>query len=129
MLEGKYVFAEEDWSEISKGGKDIIKKMLTYDPNKRISAEQALQHEWVKDKLYVDSNIKSDKVLKNLMKFRADYQLQKAVLLYIISFFDLKDEKDELLKTFKQLDIDHDGQLTEEELLAGYTQLMGQAEA
>jgi len=60
------------------------------------------------------------------MKFRADYQLQKAVLLYIISFFDLKDEKDELLKTFKQLDIDHDGQLTEEELLAGYTQIPGQ---
>ena len=34
------------------------------------------------------------------------------MLLYIISFFDLKEEKDELLKTFKKLDLDQDGQLT-----------------
>ena len=36
-----------------------------------------------------------------MKNFRADYKLQKAVLLYIISFFDIKDEKEELLKTFK----------------------------
>jgi calcium-dependent protein kinase len=51
------------------------------------------------------------------------------VLLYIISFFDLKEEKNELLKTFKQLDIDHDGQLTVDELLQGYSEIMGKKEA
>ena len=60
---------------------------------------------------------------------QADYKLQKAVLLYIISFFDLKEEKDELLKTFKKLDLDHDGQLTPEELIIGYTAMMGEEEA
>jgi calcium-dependent protein kinase len=51
------------------------------------------------------------------------------VLLYIISFFDLKEEKDELLKTFKKLDLDHDGQLTPEELTIGYTAMMGEEDA
>lgn len=103
--------------------------MLTYDPNKRISSEDCLKHPWIEEKLYVDSKVNTQKVLKNLMKFRSDYKLQKAVLLYIISFFDLKDEKDELLKTFKKLDIDHDGQLTKEELLEGYSKMLGKEEA
>lgn len=129
VLEGKFVFAEEDWCDISEQAKDIIKNMLTYDPNKRIGAEATLQHAWIKEKLMIDSKVNSAKVLKNLIKFRADYKLQKAVLLYIISFFDLKEEKDELLKTFKKLDIDHDGQLTKEELVSGYSKMLGKEEA
>ena len=49
--------------------------------------------------------------------------------MYIISFFDLKEEKDELLKTFKKLDLDHDGQLTPDELIIGYTAMMGEEDA
>ena len=103
--------------------------MLTYDPVKRISADQVLMHDWVKQKRFEDTSVNTNKVLKNLMRFRANYKLQKAVLLYVISFFDIKDEKDKLLKTFKKLDLDHDGQLTQEELLIGYSKLMGPEEA
>jgi calcium-dependent protein kinase len=41
----------------------------------------------------------------------------------------LKEEKDELLKTFKALDLDHDGELTHDELMIGYSKLMGEEEA
>lgn len=34
-----------------------------------------------------------------------------------------------MLKTFKKLDTDHDGQLTPAELIAGYTEMMGEEEA
>lgn len=129
VLEGKFIFAEEDWCEISKSAMKLIRKMLTYDANKRITAEQALNSEWIQQKRFDDSNVNTTKVLKNLMRFRASFKLQKAVLLYVISFFNIKEEKDELLKTFKKLDLDHDGQLTQDELLKGYSKLMGPEEA
>ena len=34
------------WSTISKPVKDLIRKMMCIDPVKRISAIQALDHEW-----------------------------------------------------------------------------------
>jgi len=129
VLEGKFAFPDEDWSGISKQAKDLIKKMLCYDPSKRIPTGDCLQHEWFKIKMQPHSIVNNTKVLNNLKNFRSDYKFQKAVLLYIISFFDLKDEKDELLKTFKALDLDGDGQLTHDELMIGYSKLMGEEEA
>jgi len=135
VLDGKFSFAEEDWSSISENAKDLITAMLTKDPASRISGEEALKHEWFSEKLMPDQRVNSTRILQNLKLFRvdcseqADYKLQKAVLLYIISFFDLKEEKDELLKAFKKLDLDHDGQLTPEELIKGYTAMMGEEEA
>lgn len=129
VLEGKFAFPEEDWNGISKSAKELIRRMLTYDPSKRISCADTLQHEWFKLKMPQQTNVNSKKVMNNLKNFKADYKFQKAVLLYIISFFDLKDEKDELLKTFKELDLDHDGQLTHDELMIGYSKTMGEDEA
>jgi serine/threonine protein kinase len=37
VREGKYSMAEEDWEEISDEGKDLVQKLLTFDPKKRIS--------------------------------------------------------------------------------------------
>ena len=36
---GKFVFSQEEWGVISNEAKDLIKKMLTYEPLKRISAK------------------------------------------------------------------------------------------
>jgi len=44
---GIYNFYPEFWSTISKGAKDLVSMMLTVNPNKRISANAALEHEWV----------------------------------------------------------------------------------
>jgi len=97
ILEGKYSHPEEDWSGVSKGAKDIIKKMLTYDFTKRSNCQELLQHEWFKMKSDNDLCLKkSGKVLANLKNFSTEFKLQKAILLYIISCFDLKEEKEEL---------------------------------
>lgn len=129
VLEGKFAFPEEDWNTISKGAKDLIKRMLAYEPTKRISTQDCLSHQWLKDGLSKDGKVNCTKVLTNLKNFNAKFKLQKAIILFIISFFDLKEEKDELLKTFKALDLDHDGQLTTEELLIGYSKMMGEDDA
>lgn len=129
VLEGKFAFPEEDWNTISKGAKDLIRRMLQYEPGKRISTQDCLSHQWLKEGLNKEGKVNTTKVLNNLKNFNAKFKLQKAIILFIISFFDLKEEKDELLKTFKALDLDHDGQLTTDELLHGYSKMMGEEDA
>jgi calcium-dependent protein kinase len=128
VMNGKFSFPEDEWSAVSESAKDLVKKMLDYNPATRPSAEKALSHEWFQQANKTERKI-STKVMENMRTFKADCKLQKAILLYIITYFDIKDEKEELLKTFKSLDLDHDGQLTKQELTYGYSKIMGKTEA
>jgi len=44
---GKFSFSDPCWNNISDKAKDLITQLLTYDPEKRPSAEEALQHPWI----------------------------------------------------------------------------------
>jgi serine/threonine protein kinase len=44
---GKYEFIPNFWSHVSSGAKDLVTRLLTINPKKRISATAALQHEWM----------------------------------------------------------------------------------
>lgn len=48
IKKGVYSFHDEYWAEISPEAKDLIAKMLTVDPKKRLTAEQALEHPYLK---------------------------------------------------------------------------------
>ena len=56
---GNYTMSGPEWKNISKEAVDMIKKMLTYDPNNRISAEDALNHPWIKKKVLEPSDPKA----------------------------------------------------------------------
>jgi len=131
VLEGKCKFPDEDWSGVSTQAKDLIKKMFVYDYTKRCTTSDCLNDDWFKMKVgkTIVGEEKNNKVLKNLKDFRTTSKLQKAILLYIISFFDMKDEKEELLKTFQELDINNDGTLTKQEMVLGYNKMLGEDEA
>lgn len=47
ILTADYEFHADSWSMISDEAKDLIKCCLTTDPEKRITAEQALRHPWL----------------------------------------------------------------------------------
>lgn len=44
---GKYSFSQPEWTDISREAKQLIRKMLTYNPDERVSAEEALNDEWI----------------------------------------------------------------------------------
>jgi calcium-dependent protein kinase len=48
---GEYSVNIPEFKKISEEAKDFIRKMLTYDPSQRISAEEALNHTWIKKKV------------------------------------------------------------------------------
>jgi len=44
---GKFEFDPEEWSEISKEAKDLIKNLMTKDVEKRLTAAGVLEHDWL----------------------------------------------------------------------------------
>lgn len=48
IKEGDYDLENDPWPQISESAKDLLRKLLTVDPEERISAKDALEHPWIK---------------------------------------------------------------------------------
>ena len=123
---GKFSFSDPCWSNISDKAKDLITQLLTYDADKRPSAEEALRHPWITEMSItsVDANIAMG-ALSNLKTFRADQKLKQATYAFIASQLLTKTEKENLAKIFKAIDKNGDGKLSKEEILEGYDLFFG----
>lgn len=75
IKEGKYDFYDESWSSVSEDAKDIIRKLMCVDPNKRASLEEVLSHDWIKN----DVNMKN-KADELMQKNKDDRENQKRCL-------------------------------------------------
>ena len=47
IRKGLYEFHEKKWGDVSDEAKDLVNLLLTVDPSKRITAQEALQHPWI----------------------------------------------------------------------------------
>jgi serine/threonine protein kinase len=47
IRKGQYDFLDTDWNGVSDSARDMINHLLTVDPSKRVTAQEALQHPWV----------------------------------------------------------------------------------
>ena len=77
VQKGVYKITGSQWKLISKEGIELVKQMLKYDPETRISAKDALNHPWVKMQSELASkneNISQQtlEALTNLKDFRAE---------------------------------------------------------
>ena len=127
VLKGKFTLDEPEWDDVSEDAKDLVKRLLTLDPAKRISASESLQHKWIKQMAQaekVDKQVAA-KTLSNLRNFRGDQKLKQATLSFIASQLVSKDETEHLEKIFQLIDKDGDGNLSKEEILAGYEEHFG----
>ncbi len=130
ILKGQLEFPEEDWSEVTKEAKDLIKKMLTKDPNERISALDSMKEPWFKkfeEKTHYDKKLAKN-VLNNMKKFKKHRTLEKTIISFIINQLVKKDERQELEKQFKDWDTNGDGVLSREEIINGYKKTYGKVD-
>jgi len=125
ILRGEYNFEAPIWSEVSDYAQTLIKHMLEYDPVLRYSAEQVLQDPWFKMVLE-DSFDKpfARRTLSQLKGFRTQRKLQEAIWIFLVSHMIPSEERDSLLQIFHALDLNGDGQLSREELLIGFKEIM-----
>ncbi|EOA34990.1 hypothetical protein CARUB_v10020082mg [Capsella rubella] len=121
ILEGKVDLETSPWPTISESAKDLIRKMLTVDPKKRITAAEALEHPWMTDSKISDKPIDSA-VLIRMKQFRAMNKLKKLALKVIAE--NLSEEEIKGLKQmFKNMDTDSSGTITFDELRSGLHRL------
>jgi calcium-dependent protein kinase len=65
-------FLEEEWDAISKECKDLLSKMLKYDPKLRFSATECLSHPWFKNNENTKANIVSKTTIENMRNFKVN---------------------------------------------------------
>ncbi|CEM35351.1 unnamed protein product [Vitrella brassicaformis CCMP3155] len=117
---GKFKFNEADWKNVSGEAKDLIRKLLTFNPKDRYTAEQALNHPWVQHLAQASDAPISRSIVDNFRAFRAQSQLKKAALTVIAQQMS-ENEISTLKKIFMALDKNGDGSLTVQEIREGLT--------
>ncbi|XP_060796024.1 calcium/calmodulin-dependent protein kinase (CaM kinase) II gamma 1 isoform X10 [Neoarius graeffei] len=77
---GAYDFPSPEWDTVTPEAKNLINQMLTINPAKRITAEQALKHPWVCQRSTVASMMHRQETVECLRKFNARRKLKGAIL-------------------------------------------------
>ena len=117
---------------LSEQSKDLIFKLLQYDPEKRLNAEQALEHPWFKtaefkkkDKVNSISPQLAKELIENMTKYRSDNVLKSAVIAYLIHHITNTEECLEASKLFNKIDLNSDGKIEKKELIQGFEKYWG----
>ena len=125
ILLGNFNFNDQHFDNVSESAKDLIKKCLIHDKNKRITVKEALKHEFFAGELNIndifEDKIDTKHILNNLKnnsrKISKFYQI---VLAYLSYNFADKEELKKLRKIFYKIDLNLDGKISKEELFFAY---------
>ncbi|KAK3555037.1 hypothetical protein QTP86_005689 [Hemibagrus guttatus] len=79
-LELMMSFPSPEWDTVTPEAKDLINKMLTINPAKRITAAEALKHPWISHRSTVASCMHRQETVECLKKFNARRKLKGAIL-------------------------------------------------
>jgi serine/threonine protein kinase len=124
ILSGKFIFNKKYFSNVSEKAKDLISKCLIYNKNKRITAEEALKHEFFADDInpnnIFEDVIDSKHVLNSLKNYSNHCKIYQTVLTFLSHNYADKEEINRLKKIFYKIDLNLDGKLTKDELFVAF---------
>ncbi|XP_073158112.1 calcium-dependent protein kinase-like [Henckelia pumila] len=120
ILKEEVHFDSQPWPYISANAKDLVRKMLTKDPKKRITSTQVLEHPWIKGQA-PDKQI-NGVVLPRMKQFSTMIKIKNLVLKVIAE--RLSEEEIKGLKAmFTNMDTNKSGIITYDELKIGLARL------
>ena len=115
---------------ISEDAIDLILKLLEKDCAKRISAAQALEHDWIKKiEDLQDNKATVANALNKLKEFKKSSDAKDAVKEFIARQILSYEESIEMVNAFKEIDTNWDGKISKEELYIQYAKTMNEIDA
>ncbi|XP_011500185.1 PREDICTED: calcium/calmodulin-dependent protein kinase type II alpha chain isoform X7 [Ceratosolen solmsi marchali] len=82
---GSYDYPTPEWDTVTPEAKNLINQMLTVNPTKRITANEALKHPWICQRERVASVVHRQQTVDCLKKFNARRKLKVAILTTILA--------------------------------------------
>ncbi|KAH6786388.1 calmodulin-domain protein kinase 9 [Perilla frutescens var. hirtella] len=122
VLRGHVDFKSEPWPLISESAKDLVRRMLTQNPKKRITAAEVLEHPWIKHGGKASNKPIGNAVLSRMRQFSAMNKL-KTLALEVIAQNLSEEEIHRLKAMFTNMDTDKRGTVTYVDLKAGLARL------
>jgi calcium-dependent protein kinase len=94
VKQGHYTFPEKEWGKITDEAKDLLRKLMEVNYEKRLTAKQALQHEWIlrmnEKKFNVELNTD---LVSNLKGFNAEHKMSQAAITFLATHMASKKEQ------------------------------------
>jgi serine/threonine protein kinase len=115
IARGVYTMKPERWKTISNEATEFVKSLMTVDPNKRLTAERALQHPWVEGKAtYKEAEIDQD-IVSALQQFGQASKFRRAAL-SMMAWSLSNEERAQVRDYFVAMDQNKQGTITLGEL-------------
>lgn len=118
-MKGVPGYKEKAWARISNHAKRVVRLMLTFDIDKRPTAEELLQDPWVKQSLkFLDtSKPMIARTFKNFKGFYSNSKMQNAIVNYTTENSSNEEMKKQAAELFALLDQNGDGKVSVGELV------------
>ena len=118
---GIFLKSEKRWKKASREVRDLINKLLIVEPEKRLTAFEALKHPWFKvsNSNILYNNISKEDVLNcisNLLNYTIKSKFEELVLAYIVHNLPRPKQAKSCIKLFKLANKNEDGKLLRTEL-------------
>lgn len=106
IKKGAYSFRQERWSKVSAEAFDFVRSLLVVDPQVRMNAETALQHEWMlrgQEENHVDQTI-----IDALCQYGSESRFRRACMC-LMAWSLTNEERSQVRDAFIQLDTSKTG--------------------
>jgi calcium-dependent protein kinase len=119
----------EKMAGVSPACVDLLKKMLQVNPKLRITAKDAVNHEWIVNHKSMQDGCDLTGSLESLRNFHASVKLKDAVHVYLATHVISSEECRVLTQSFQSIDKNSDGKITRDELMEKYLEVMDEVTA
>ncbi|KMT14505.1 hypothetical protein BVRB_4g072770 [Beta vulgaris subsp. vulgaris] len=115
-------FKRDPWPKVSDNAKDLVKKMLDPDPNKRLTAQEVLDHPWLQNIKKAPNVSLGETVKARLKQFSVMNKLKKKALKVIAEHLSTE-EVAGIKEAFDGMDTGKAGKINLEQLRVGLQKL------